>query len=298
MASSKIYWNRIGHVRIEGPDGKMYSYGGDTDSLDFKFRVQKLCGNIYVKFSVSILGLSASTINFLTTWNVARALRTPRRIEVYAGYESDGKAPLIIKGYIINAIPTTPPEMWLNIEGLNVVMAGKSEIVPEDSIVFSKTTTTAKDLFEKAAQVAGYKPVWTLDDAAGSRIVTVPRLRCDKSELIEQVKQILGVLIEIEGDCLVAHNTNGWVGMPQFASEVSMDTGMIEISHIDVRGAKIKIRLNDTFKLFSWIHLTSKLIPKATGYYFVVGKVLQGHLRGEDWFVELDTVRKDAARHG
>ena len=29
------YWDRVGHIRVSGPDGKMYRYGNDLNSLVF-----------------------------------------------------------------------------------------------------------------------------------------------------------------------------------------------------------------------------------------------------------------------
>lgn len=292
MAIETRYWNRIGRIRIEGPDGNMYEYGNDSNSLDFKFKVEKFCGNVFVMFSVGVLGLSPTTINFLATWNIAKALKNPRKIEVYAGYESDGRAPLIAKGFIVNAIPTTPPDMWLNIEAINLAYEGKSSVSSREIIQRESQITTVRKAFEDLARYIDLDPVWRVELSDGDRKIRIPKFVCDKSEIITLFANTLDILIEIEGDLLVAHDKKGWYGTPKNPHDISLETGMIEISHVDIAGAKIKTRLDDSRKVFSWVNLTSKLIPKASGLYYVIGKTDVGHLRGEEWYTELDLIRK------
>ena len=70
---------------------------------------------------------------------------------------------------------------------------------------------------------------------------------------------------------------------------------MISIGKVDIAGATIRTRLDDSSKLFSWINLQSVIIPKANGLYVVIKKKHKGHLRGGEWFTELETIRQGAA---
>ena len=288
------YWDRVGHIRVSGPDGKMHRYGNDSNSLDFKFDVQKTCGDIYIDFTVSILGLNAETINFLATWNQAEAYRDKRIIEVYAGYDDDGKAPLIARGVIVNAIPSSPPEMWLNIQAKNIY-SSKAELVTESAIGYeSKRSVKKRDFFYDTMQYLGYKFSIATDIMDADKIITIPSFVCDKSELVKRVARITGWLIHVDNGYASAHAHNGWSTDSKFdaADIINVDNGLIGISQIDIKGAVVKCRLNDQYQLFSNIYLESKLIPKANGIYFIVSKRSVGHLRGDDWYTELKLIRR------
>ena len=42
----------------------------------------------------------------------------------------------------------------------------------------------------------------------------------------------------------------------------------------------------------SWVRLESKIIPSANNSYYVVAKRHVGQYRGDDWFTELETIRR------
>ena len=117
MQEQRTYWNRVGYLKIQMDDGTIRQFGGEGEMFDMKFDGLKF-GDFYSTFTCSILGLSREHINALTVWDKGQALQRKRYIEVYAGYSSNGDdmSTPIFAGYVMNAIPSSPPEMWMNFE--------------------------------------------------------------------------------------------------------------------------------------------------------------------------------------
>lgn len=289
MAKSTTYWGRTGYVRIEGPDGRMHKYGGEDDGLDFKFTVEKKACSIYVNFTVSILGLSLDTVNFLASWDKAQAFRNKRRIEVYAGYESNGRPNLLVRGYIITAMPSNPPEMWLTMECMNMYQEKDSLLTDDEKYSIARADTVKK----VADAIAGMNDLIVRWESKRDPELPLrmPMPEGDRLSAIEEYAKLTDLSVIIEGDSMVVYDREGWMDQVRNATELSMDTGMLSIGKVDMAGAKLIVRFNDTYRLMSWVDLKSKMMKCANGYYFVIGVTHKGHLRGNEWITELETIR-------
>lgn len=283
----KLYWNRAGHIAIEGNDGEMHSYGG-TNGLDFKFSGEKV-GDIYAQFECSILGLSGRTINELTVWNPAEAFTRQRKIQVFAGYEDGGIENPIFEGIIVEAIPTSPPEMWLNFKCLHL---GDFTNIVSNPKQFKDTSLS--QIFDEVGAELGLETFWTAwkvnPTTKGDFNLEGP-LRT----LAERFASQFNVTVYEEDGTLYCRDKRPQFDEPESIRDISLNTGMISIGKIDIAGATIRTRLDDSSKLFSWINLQSVIIPKANGLYVVIKKKHKGHLRGGEWFTELETIRQGAA---
>ena len=146
-SKGQLFWNRTGWVDIGG-------YGKPPVGLDFKFEVKKYC-NIYSKFSVGILGLNSSNINAMTVYNPVDAVNQGREISVFAGYEADGVPAMICKGTVMNAMPTPPPEMWMNFE----CMPFLKNKIPIDDVepMYNKPIS---EVAQKICDMMGFKYFW------------------------------------------------------------------------------------------------------------------------------------------
>lgn len=115
------YWNRIGAVElISRKKGKMMLTPMRYNGLNFRFHIkfnEDLETGAHGSGSVGILGLNAETIKKWASGALPGDLRDEEMfIRVYAGYEKDGpleQCELFTMPYI-GALPTSPPEMWLN----------------------------------------------------------------------------------------------------------------------------------------------------------------------------------------
>ena len=281
------YWKRVGYVEIEGEDGMMHKYGGSHDGLDFRFDI-KYVADISVEFSVGILGLGRDTIQKLTVWNIAQAISASRKIAVYAGYEKDGVARQVASGIITNAIPTSPPEMWLNFSCL----VGKCAFEPTNG----KCITDAKlsEILEYLAKANGLSARWDAKRVKPDTKVPKFYVGCAPTWIVSKFASTYSLLVYIDGNELVATDIDAWNTnkIVESSDLISPETGLISVGKIDLKGATIKRRLDTRSRLMSWVRLESNIIPSANNSYYVVAKRHVGQYRGEDWFTELETIRR------
>lgn len=294
MQIKQRFWKRSGYVAIEMENGRFQKFGGDNDSLDFKFEGVKL-GDICNDFTVSILGLSTDTINTLTVWDLARAIKRRRKIRVYAGYSTDSIASPIFEGIVMEAIPSPPPNKWLSFKCMYIGPQPEPGIATqyvEGKIekVFKQLVKNVNLTYENKTTTESYVPMWKVTSVDKNQTV---KFKIDKSPManLSDFANTFGIKCYCEGVCIYAVDAKGWYKTPHDAKVISVDTGLIDIPFIDLAGAKIKLRLSDDIALFSWVYLKSELIPSANGYYYAIEKKQVGHFRGDDWYTEITTMR-------
>ena len=95
---------------------------------------------------------------------------------------------------------------------------------------------------------------------------------------------------------IVAADRREWLKAPKrIAREVSQDTGMLSVGNVNIAGAKVVHRLDNTFSLLSWVDVKSRLIPNMDARpYYVSAFRHTGHLRGDKWQTELELIRQGA----
>lgn len=286
--SNQVYWNRVGHVEVEDSNDNIVSYKG----LDFKFNITKF-GHIYTEFDVSILGLSAETINDLTVLGPQQAFEKRRQIRVFAGYSPDGKDEEveIARGCIWYARPTNPPEMWMNFKcrkwlDADVILTNEGNIIKEATRWFA---------FQRIARLLDLTPKWDAqrvnkDEVIGSDFVLQGH---NKLHVADEFAERFGVIVYEDDGCLVAKDKdiaeNGGGGATH---TLNINNGLLAIGNIDLFGGDITARLNDSYKLMDWIKLESYITPDANARYLIVSKNLVGHLRGEEWFTRYRLIRE------
>ena len=283
MASgNKLFWNRVGHVEVEQPDGSFTAYEG----LDFKFDVQ-ISGCTYSRFSVGICGLSRDSLNNLITWPQPESYKNPRHIRVFAGYEDGGES-LIAEGGIFSAIPTVPPDVWLNIEACKFLENRK----PIEGVAPIKGCFL--EIFTKVAELCGMKQYMnpgvylTLDPykdifdfAFTGSVEMLPQKLAEATHLN---------IYEKDGR-LVADSKKKEYTSPSNAITLDRDHGLLGIGTIEYNKATVTTRLNDVYELFTWVDLTSERIPQANDKYWVTNVRHTGHLRGEEWRTTLTMLK-------
>lgn len=282
------YFGRIGYVEIEDPNGNMVKFGGDgKECLDIKFEVQKVYG-IYSNFKVSILGLSGETINDLTYFNPADSYSNSRRINVYAGYSEMGGAELLAHGYIFTSKPTNPPNRWLELNCCRYYALKKTIEKPE-----ILTGKTVNEIFERCAKEMGVKPVWEAKKLDGSKKVSAFQISGSVDLLSEKFAGTFGCICNLlDSETLVCRDRSEFRDEPTDVKELNIYTGFIDTVGIDVGGAKFRVRMNTRYQTGDWLHFTSQVNPKYNDYYYIVDVKYVGHLRGNDWYCELTTLRK------
>lgn len=271
MASAnKLFYNRIGHVEIEQPDGGYISYRG----LDYKFDVQ-INGCTYSRFTVGICGLSRESLNNIIIWRSPNAYDNPRHIKVYAGYEDGGES-LIAEGGIFSAIPTTPPDVWVNIEACKFL----EKRVP----AAHEASHEAK--FEEILKIVA--ELFNLDYLDETTSVDKEKkYDFDYSGSIERLPQKLAdafnIVVYEQDGVLIARDKGGEYKSPDEAIPIDTEHGLLAVSSVDYCKVSLTMRLNTIFELFTWVDLKSTRIPQANGKYWVTNIRHTGQLRGEAW---------------
>lgn len=279
------YWGRDGWVDIEG-------YGTPPKGLDFKF-VAECAGDVYPKFSVGVLGLSTKNMNALTVWNPPDAYDAARRVSVYAGYESDGIRGPICTGYVLRAIPTPPPEAWMNFDC--VLSLGKKKISLDVGNYSSQIFGEAYDVAKTIGRIAGFRYVMWNATTVRSNAHVEFTMNCSNDVMMEKFAKKLGLTVVYGMDGVVSiYDKKPWYFTspdPYSTPIISSDTGLLMIGNVDSAGATVRVRLTDRYQLFGWVKLETTLIPSASGFYYVVTKKHVGHFRGSEWYTELKMIR-------
>lgn len=278
------YWNRVGWIEIDGVEIP-------TRGLDIKFDVEKI-GDVYPKWNASILGLSLDTIRKITVWNPAVAASKMRGIRVYAGYDGIVGPKLLVKGTIMHAIPTSPPEMWLNMSGFMSMKDRRMISAP-----YKLRGKSKEEIFFEICNKLGKKGRYEVkyDEYAWIKHGYQFSMEGMYGDLPTRFANQFDLVVYLDDETLVATDKNGQMKpQPKMSSPeiIDIDHGLISVAGIDIKGATIRTRLNDSYNLMSWVRLQSELIPSANGDYYVIKKRHVGHLRGNDWYTELTTVRK------
>lgn len=275
------FFNRVGHLEIE-------DFGALPEGLDIKFDVRKY-GNFNVQFSAGVLGLSSDHINELTVWNPVDALKNSREIKVFAGYESDKQKSPIARGFIFKAMPTPPPDMWINFECM-ISIKNKIPIEEEEHMRNVEIIKVA----EKICRLNGYKFIWKSAISKSARVNFMVSGSADG--LIKNFERAFNVVAVLgDEDDISFYDNKAWnrFEVPNNISTViNTETGLLMVGNVDMAGATVRTRLNDRYQLFDWVRLESSLIPKANGNYFVLSKRHVGHLRGNEWYTELQMLRR------
>ena len=296
MQEQRTYWNRVGYLKIRMDDGTIRQFGGEGEMFDMRFDGLKF-GDFYSTFTCSILGLTREHINALTVWDRGRALQKKRYIEVYAGYSSNGDdmSKPIFAGYVMNAIPTSPPEMWMNFE---CIMAwDKDQCVTG---VETMRNASPRQILQKIAEILevdfNHTSLMSSTIKWDDEKHTFSFDGKKKVQLTYDFAHQFNCICIDQNGTIVAADRRGWLKAPKrIAREVSQDTGMLAVGNVDIAGAKVVHRLDNTFSLLSWVDVKSRLIPNMDARpYYVSAFRHTGHLRGDKWQTELELIRQGA----
>jgi hypothetical protein len=266
----------------------MIKYGGISDALDFKFDGE-IVANTYSSFTVSILGLTLETINKLTAWNPVEVYGKKRRIRVYAGYEHDGIENPIFEGLVIEAIPTNPPEMWLNFKCI-INIGYEGPLISYDN----PDRRTLGDIWNDIAKVNNYSGArWESTRIDKNKRVVFSFDGKSAAKLIYDFTHRFDVIGLNINDVLVCKDKRMWSDPKKPKEIISTKTGLLGIAGVSVKGATIRRRLSDTAACSDCVYLMSEVIPKANGPYTIIKKRHVGHFRGKDWYTELELIRAE-----
>lgn len=273
--SSKAFFNRSYHLTITD---ELTKKSRTYTELDIKFSVKRPVGPCKVEAHISILGLSAQTINELTAVSImapVQAFQKKKRITLTAGYEGNETA--IFTGYITHAVCDPPPNMWLHITAYTF-----SEDVQEVFKCSLKNGTKLKDAFEYAAKLLGYTPKWEYTgfnkDVAGWTICG------NRTNIIQCLNELASWYVFVDGQFLYAVDKHIKYRQSAVSGSLDRKNGLIRVLDVNYYGATFQTWLRNDVPLARFVKLVSELIPSASGVYNIYEKEYRGHFRGDEWF--------------
>lgn len=247
--------------------------------LDIRFNIKRYKTQTAFKAEIGVLGLSHEDINRISVTATSmwyEALRMRKTITLSAGY--DGNNSLIFKGFIVNAVPTSPPEMWLNMTAVNYTDIGG----PVYQITMAKGSTLA--------DIANYV-AYRLDMPINADMFTQGNVRTNGMTVIGGKTEVLSALKKVYRNWNVYEDLGILVvtDQPLDASkggnvEFSLKSGLLSLSNVTFYGVDVTTFLQDVPMFTNSFSVKSEMIPSANGTYKLIGKEFVGHYRGREWF--------------
>lgn len=271
------------------------------NGLDVKFSYTRFLGNgMFGRGRVSICGLSMDTIAMFTSfWSEDTELAKKKIVKVSAGYEGqdnqESKMGTIIEGSIVSAIPTMPPDIWLNCEVIN-----SYETKFQTFSFTMKGKYTLKQIVENIANFLKLEPVIRIDKSSylnrqlknisflGNKFDLVSKIE-DMFPIDEKKDKNGGIIAYIEDNSLVVDYSDLELNQYNRNGEpilIDKSNGMVGVPEPMWAGQAVKITtlLNPAIKTGDVIQLKSDLIPSLNGYYYVFTISYEGQFRGTNWY--------------
>lgn len=304
---------------LNSPENTIYN-GKQLNGIDIKFSVHFI-GTAQMNYaSIGICNLAKEDINFLTTWkrwNKIEASQERKLVRLFAGYEDD--VSMIYEGFITQAVPTLPPDVWLNC----VVLQNYDYKTEVQSIAIDEPMSQ-KDLFNQIANWLGLKLSWESKISEVANKI-IPRISWSgtKWKLVEKLQEMSGTDVYIDSGRLVVSDrgernidytlreTQAQIDMLSqdkvtlkdfpvgktfsynlknivaYKWEVSERNGMLGIPMRYPMGVTVRMLLNNKIRSGDAILLNSEKYSGANGIFYVNQIKHVGHLRGNDYYTEI-----------
>lgn len=267
--------------------------------INVKFYFQKMIGSaMFGKGRISICGLEQDTIQQLTSFvDYGTTLNERKLIQFSAGYGE--KKALIFNASILSAIPTIPPDIWLNCDVINGYELQQKyiNISIEEGLTLEEYCQTVADkigvplemrvqdnkyLAAKMSETTYYGNIFRLLNTIENKF-PIKAIKKEYGNIVAYIDN--GTLIV---DYSVIPNSEQRAKQQNIV-EINQDTGMVGLPEISMAGYLVNITtlLNPTIKTGDVINLTSSQIPSANGLYSVIGITYNGEFRGNSWYTTL-----------
>lgn len=330
MTNNYSFYNRIGRVEITDGTSILYTSSSGRQvhihrigvnknmmrafsDLDFTFSCRNVCDMTTVSSSakVSILGLSRETIRFLTTVKPTGVERQEGiRVRVYASYENYGDN-LIFDGDIARAIPSVPPENWINIEAfvgeyrkndlVSIQIPGYikridllntiAKVMKKELVLVKPRGKTISDEYQKRLMQELNGKIYGFGCNGTRRDLIIALNKFSRCRVYEDATHLYAAMPDVQRS--IYGGLNG-ANINEYVS-ISEDSGMIGIPEIitgispDGNGStaqtlKIKTFINPNIRLWDSVYVKSIYMPSINGLYSVREMEYNGHFRGQDWY--------------
>ena len=270
-------------------DKKPVGYDKMLQGLNIRFRVTTYTNNgMASDAKIEIYNLNRKDMGYLST--IARTyLQKNYLFRLYAGYEGEEK--LLFSGRALQAIPTSYPDVILEINGMSgIEWWGKN-------IETSKEKVKVMDLIDYAAQQMGYQV--NIDDKLRKNNELLNKTMDSYSfsgspmDLLQECQNKMGgvssdpqtVFLSVENDQINIWSPSVPTGNKKLL--ISKDTGMIGLPQPTETGCKVKILMNTGLSTGDVVEVKSERIDVLNGDYYIIGITHEGETRGNSWYSTL-----------
>lgn len=272
-------FDRVAYVEFITAGGEMKRLEG----IDVKFSISKYMGVVMNEATIEIYNLAKEDVEYLTTFTSQFiAYDKRKRIRIFGGYK-DTSVGLLFDGDIVEALPTTPPDIVLRCKA----MTGHYG----NSTIISKSITEpipVKDMLKQASEWIGKE---INDFSTTNRKIDGFYYTGASTQLIGQINNIPDITcFEDDGAITVVDSKNPNINKE--IRKISKSSGMIEIPQPDALGIKVKMLLDPDIRLGQTIEVESSAIPACNGQYWIYEFTHRGHLRGSEFYTEISARRK------
>lgn len=252
------------------------------DGIQVRFDILKTMSSVMNQASIELCNLTMPDIEYLTTYTSQFiAIQKRKRIRLFAGY--DDMVALIFDGDIVEASPTSPPDIWLRCKALSGYYNNKDTV--SKSIAGN---VEIKDICEQATNLLGLSLNF---ESETLKTISDFSFTGDKLKIIKEINELAGV---------VAYEEDGILNVLDKGKSKSGDTllinkdcGMIGVPRIDPLGIEVKMLLNNTVRIGQKVKLESVMIPSADGVYYIYEIKHEGDLRGVPFYTTIKARREN-----
>lgn len=330
------YWKRIGAVELlartkDGIKSRKYLPTTRYEGLNFRFNVrfnEDLKLGTQGKGNIGILGLNAQTIRNWASAATPDELRKKQRfVRVYAGYEKDGpieNCELFTLPYI-GALPSSPPEMWLNFNCPNNVALISRRVLHSP---FMGQPAEIKSVFEELIKEVNKNSDGTWKMQLKWKIPEEVERVLPKVRVLDYSGMMIkDIIAEVNSWGIVwAHSSNKfsprtgkttinvWVApipkvdlesqlleMEEPPIEISAENGMIGFPQFgEGSGApcvQVKCLLRRDISIGDNISVKSEFMDAPYKMYKVNEVVYEGEFRGQPWYVTYQAQAVDVRKN-
>lgn len=270
--------------QIEKPDEKGNN-AKRIDGLNVRFNISKTRGQVQGRARISICNLGRRDLEYLTTYMSPWVeLQKRKKIQLFAGYE--GNTALLFSGDILKALPTQPPDVWLECEALGGYY---NNLITESFTL--QGPITLKQIAQTLAKRQGLLFSCKADATVANQQVDN---FCHTGGLTNSLKKLneLGLCVAWIEDgtlCLDAKE-------PEFKEGANMrviseDSGLVGVPVPGPLGVDVTVLLDPSLKLGEPVEIRSSLMPSINGVYWPYSLEHTGELRGNEWYTKLKCQR-------
>jgi len=243
----------------------------EFDGIDVKFSVSRVMSSIMNEAQISICNLAKEDVEYLTTFTSEFiAVQQRKRIRLFAGYEETGVS-LIFDGDIARAIPTSPPDVWLNCKALSGYYDNK-----ETTSISLGGMVKLGDICSACSSSLGIPVV---NESTQQKTISDFSFSGSKLRFIGELNDLGGISAWEDNGTIYVTDSNTPRGDVE-ARILSEDSGMIGIPKVDPVGIEATVLLDNSLQIGQPVVLNSSIFKQANGNYIIYELKHEGHLRG------------------